>query len=205
MAFVPAANTVMAELRYLMNGEQAENTLYFDRTPGTISAGNLPTVGSLLAGWWDAAYAPFISNQVELNEIYLTDLTSATGPTFTFAPTVPLLGQDASPPMPKNVSLAVSFRTAGRGRSARGRNYIYGLTEADITNDEVSTTTANGLQAGYNTLIGALASEGYTWVVVSRYLNGNQRAAALKQPVTSVVVVDNVVDSQRRRLPGRGR
>lgn len=205
MPFVPAANTVMAELRYLMNGEQAENTLYFDRTPGTVSAGILPTVGGLLANWWSTAYAPLVSTQVELNEIYLTDLTTATSPTYTFAPTVAIVGGDASPPLPKNVSLAVSFRTAGRGRSARGRNYVYGLTEADVTGDTVSSTTEGSFQTAYNALITALSSEGFTWVVVSRYSNGVARTTALKQPVTSVVVVDPTVDSMRRRLPGRGR
>lgn len=205
MAFVPAANTVMCELRYLMGGVQAENTLYYRRTSGTVTPGVLQSIGSALVGWWAAGIAPLVSNQLELNEVYMTDLTTATSITGTFAPTVPVFGSDTADPLPNNVSLAVSFRTAGRGRSSRGRNYIFGLTDSDASGSRINGPVVNSIQTAYASLIPLLVDEAFEWVVVSRFTNGNPRSQALVQPITGVVVVDDVVDSQRRRLPGRGR
>jgi hypothetical protein len=41
-------------------------------------------------------------------------------------------------------------------------------------------------------------------VVVSRYSNGQPRAVGVATPVTSALLVDTRVDTQRRRLVGIG-
>jgi hypothetical protein len=141
---------------------------------------------------------------VTLNEVYTTDLTTQTGPTDTLAYVTPIPGERAHESLPNNVALTVSFRTAARGRSARGRNYIAGLSDDQVLHNTVDASVASGLAAAYNDIPARLEGLGYGWVVVSKKSGGVPRVAGLARPVTTAIVVDRTVDSQRRRLPGRG-
>jgi hypothetical protein len=141
-----------------------------------------------------------------MREVYLTDLSSQTAPTVTVVPGTNVLGSGTADPLPNNVALCVSFRTEGRGRSARGRNYISGHAETSLSGNTFNATVSNGIRDAYEELLDATTYTGsWTWVVLSRFEDGVARAAGLVQPVTAVVLTDTTVDSQRRRLPGRGR
>ena len=202
MPFVPTANTVMAELRFLLDGQRVENTLFFQGS-STIDAPELVALGDALVDWFETNVQPLQADAVLFREIYLTDLTSETALTHTRVVIPNTVGGVASPPLPNNVTLTVSFRSAGRGRFSRGRNYFIGLTEAQVGNNAVSLTLTDDLAAAYNALPAALPA-GFVWVVCSRYTAAGPRPAGFNSPVVAALVVDNVVDSQRRRLPGRG-
>jgi hypothetical protein len=136
----------------------------------------------------------------------LTDLSTQTSPTVTVTTGLPITGTNTSDPLPNHVALCVSFRTNGRGRSARGRNYVSGFGEDAASGNTFSGTIANPIAQGYAALINsATYTLDWEWVVYSRYENGDPRTEALIAPVDNVVLTDLVVDSQRRRLPGRGR
>jgi hypothetical protein len=203
MAFVPVTNVAMAEMRMIWDGQRVENTLYF-LGGGAWNTTQLGTLAFDLRGWWDTSIAPEISNTVQLSEVYITDLTTATSPTMQ-APGGPAFeGGLAQPSLPNSVSLAVSFRTAGRGRSSRGRNFAIGLTEVQVSGNEVVGTAVDALIDAYEVLLGLPLPNTAQWVVVSRFTNGAPRTLGVAAPVTDVVIVDPVVDTQRRRLPGRG-
>lgn len=195
----------MVELRYTYLEEQCENTLYFRPVAGSPDD-NLIALGNAVLLWWNASIRPYLSNQLTLREIYLTRLDSATAEAYLFVPPTPLpVGGDTAAAMPGNVSLAVSFRTANRGRSYRGRNFIVGLVEPAVTGNAVSSDFASGMQTGYGALLTGAIADDWDWVVVSRFTAGAPRATGIATPITSVSVVDPYVDSQRRRLRGRGR
>jgi hypothetical protein len=205
MPFVAAPNTIMAEMRMLIGVNRLENVLYFQGSAG-VNTTLMTTLGNNLANWWDASLTPQLSTQLQLVEVYLTDLTTQTSPTVSIPKAPPLTGNNAADLLPNNVALCVSFRTNGRGKSARGRNYVPGLVETEVSGSIVASTTTTPVVAAYNALKGAgTFTAGLEWVVVSRFHDNAPRTVALVQPITSVVLVDSVVDSQRRRLPGRGR
>jgi hypothetical protein len=206
MVYVPAQNVAQANLRYTWDGQQIENTLYFELDGSTWATNTLEVLGADLASWWINNLASNLSSNLTLREVYCVDLTSQTGPTGTYVPNPLPSGGDTTSSVPNNVSFAVSFRTAGRGRSSRGRNYVPGLTEQNLTDNELTTSMAVFLTDAYDALLsqGTFTSP-VTWVIVSRYANKQPRTQALVQPVTAVLATDNVVDSQRKRLPKRGR
>jgi len=205
MAFVPVPGVIMVELRYTYLEEQCENTLYFRLQP-SVADTSLLALGNAVLLWWNAEVRPYLSNQLTLREIYLTDLTTATSEAYTLVPPTPLpVGGDTAAALPGNVSLAVSFRTGARGRSYRGRNYIVGLVEPAVTGNAVSNDFANGMQDAYSELLASPFADDYEWVVASRFTANAPRTTGIATPVTSVTVVDPYVDSQRRRLRGRGR
>jgi len=202
MAFIPVPGCLQAELRYTLFGQRIENVLYFE-----ASRPDQPAMAALalaLQAWWVDEIAPFVSVQLVLNEIYITDLTTDSGQTYSGIIAGGSGGEISDNALPGNVALCVSFRTANRGRSYRGRNYVPGLAETSVAGNTVEPTVVNGLQSGYGALISAAAGAGYPWVVASRYSGGDPRPAGILTRVTGARVVDPYVDSQRRRLTGRG-
>lgn len=210
MPFVPVLNTALVEVRVLANGQKCENTLWFERATAYDEA-VLTGLAEAVADWWVTECAPTISSGVQLVEVVATDQTTATGLQVSFAPVSPTFGGSTANIMPNNVTMAVSFRTALRGRSFRGRNYVVGFTEDQVAGNSFVATLDATWQANYAALIAVADGAGTAWVVASRFSGVDPvtgapipRAAGVTTPITNVVVVDSFVDSARRRLTGRG-
>lgn len=212
MPFVPAANVAMVELRMIFAGQKVENTLYFENL-STWSPTSLTALATALEGWWRDNYAPLTSDTVRLNEIAATDLTTATSSAIILPALSDSVGEQITGALPNNVSLCVSFRTALRGRSFRGRNYFVGLNIGQYDGNSVLVTTVGAIQDAYSLLLpsGGVVPSGVNWVVLSRFsgMSGTPpeptpRPAGVTEPVTAVQIVDPTIDSMRRRLPGRG-
>lgn len=206
MAFIPVPLTAQCNIRGTYIGEQVENTLYV-RSNTAWSAVTLQILADQLLAWYDTSVLPLLSASYTLREVYAVDLASVTGPTATSTPIGVRVGGTSGDGMPGSVALCVSFRTGARGRSFRGRNYVPGVVEANVSNNVISATWSESVVLAYQQLLipDEYLPVSQEWVVVSRYANNQPRAQGIATPVTQVLVVDNFVDSQRRRLPGRGR
>jgi len=202
MAFIPAPNVAQISLRYTRDFQQLENTLYFLRDAPVDLAG-LEALGLAVQGWWITTHRAQVSNSVSYREIFARDLTVQSGLERQFITDPPLSGAVSGDAVPSNVSLAVSFRTGFAGRSFRGRNYIPPINEGQITANRVLPAVQANWVTIYEELLTTAPSD-WTWVVLSRYANNAPRPEAVATPVIGVQVVDDIVDSQRRRLPGRG-
>jgi len=136
--------------------------------------------------------------------IRATDWSSSTGGTYFNGALATPDGLLSSAVEPNNVAVVASLRTAKRGRSYRGRNYIGGLNEGNIgIGDIIGNGTILAIAQAYADFHTALNSAGFTHVVASFFNNGAARVTGQGNAVTSVFV-DPYSDSQRRRLAGRG-
>jgi hypothetical protein len=196
--------TIEVDLHQRLDGQRLENSLYFHKTGGWVAA-DVPVVYNALLLWWNANLSASQSNQLTLAEISIVSLESDTAFSFDIATPVPNpAGDVTSGSVPNNVALCVSIRTDLRGRSYRGRNYVPGLPVNQVTQNTVSAPTVAAIQTSYNDLIAVASGFGAQWVVVSRYTGNAPRVTGVHRAVTSALIVDATVDSQRRRLPGRG-
>lgn len=203
MPFQPVPDTVVAKLRYTWAFQRCENTLFFRLPTGW----DLTTMDALAAGLfniWEDHWRAQQSVSVELREILVTQLEGEVDLTTTYTPAAPIGGTNTSPSLPNSVSLCVSFRTGFTGRSARGRNYFIGLCEDQVTANSVNDATQTAILNGYNAVLDLANDFPCQWVVVQRYANNVQLPAGVTRAITDILIVDDVVDSQRRRLPGRG-
>lgn len=203
MAFIPVENCAMVEIRCSLFTQQVENSLYFQHD-GAILAADRAALAEAVENWYCDSILPYIVNDVGYREVYLTDLTSAVSPTFTQNARAGELGVVAEDPPPNNVSFTIKFNTEFRGRSSRGRNYIFGIPQSVIGINEVSSAWAEDIVDAYELLMSPAFSSGFTWVVCSRYTNNAPRVEGLTLPITAVGYTDLILDSQRNRLPGRG-
>lgn len=198
--FVPGPNVLQCEVRGDAQTIPVENVLYFQHATG-ITPVNAQSLVNALAVYFDANMGATLPTAVDLNEVYGTDLTTQVSPTYTSTPGLMANGTQAGDPLPRNNTLSISFRTAGRGKSSRGRNYWLGFVESQVTQSQVNSGVVTAIISAYNGLIGTGALDaGWTWGVFSRKANGAWRTTGLFQPITAAVVADALVDSQRGRL-----
>jgi hypothetical protein len=154
---------------------------------------------------WKTYMLPVLSDEYILRETYAVSLDSDTAPAAT-ATTVPAVtgGNNTGGPLPGSVSLCLSLRTEGRGRSSRGRQYISGFRDIAIDGNRFTDAKADAVVAAFSDYATQSFGGQAVLVVVSRVQDKVQRAQALVQQVTAIIVTDTFVDSQRRRLTGRG-
>lgn len=210
MPFVPVPNTLAVDVLFLLDGQRMENTLYFEKADGWT--------GAQIADWLDqlrvliaSDLMPFLATAIQFLELVgrLLDTATSIGLSVPITPTV--TGGVSEEPMPNNVAYTISFKTGLSGRSFRGRNYIGGLPNTAITGNNIEAGTRTGLLDYYTTLQALADSNGTPWVVVSRFSGVDPvtgapipRVTGVTTPILTVSTFDMTVDSQRRRLPGRG-
>lgn len=209
MPFVPTANVVQAELRFTYDLQKCENVLDFlmDDAP---TPEVMLELGDILATWWKETASARVVSGVQLREVYLTDQSSATGPAVTSTEGLPWPGAINLEGAPSNVAACISFRTAARGRSFRGRNYLLGISNEDINTNTLTPTYLDAWVGYYEAMATAALGVGATHVVVSRFsgieiVDGKRkpipREAGIATPVITYTFSDSTVDSQRARLP----
>lgn len=210
MPFVPVENTALVEMRYTYQGEPVENTLYF-LSEIAFDVAALNALGLACRDWWTTFLFPLQSVHVSLREVFVTDLTSDISPAVSITAGLPSAGSIAGEAMSNNVAPCISFKTANRGRSFRGRNYLVGINIDQVSGNAIVGTYATAMTSAYEELFSIAGALDLTWVVVSRFsgftiVDGKKvptpRAAGLATPIVSVLFTDLTVDSQRRRLPG---
>lgn len=207
MDYIPVPDVAQAEIVALMAGQRTQWVCHYRRTAligydvaalSDLAAGIVTAInGSSVKGLFPSTWS--------LIEVRAIDLSSQFGPAISASAGLPIVGTRAGAQLPNNCALVITKRTAARGRSFRGRLYFGPLIEADVIDNTVGSTVVSSvignLGAVLLTVVGAV--ENHKLQVVSRYTGGNARVTGISTPVTGWTS-DGVVDSQRRRLPGRG-
>lgn len=205
MPFVPAAAVAEVELRCTLAGQRVENTLYWRLTAGgTPTPVQVETLTEDLYAWFIANYLPQSSASLTLRSLYGRDLTTASGAVHERVSAPGEVGGVGGNAASNNVSLCLSFKTGLAGRSNRGRNYMMGIPASSVAGNLISGPYMTAMLDAYNELIDPAFSPGWKWGVLSRFSGGAPRAAGVFTLINSVGFYDDVVDSMRRRLPGRG-
>jgi len=163
------------------------------------------SVGSAVkTGFASSGLNAQLATTISLGNVGLRDIGSANQPEYLdTGAAVP--GTAAGDPLPPQIALCVTLRTALAGRSFRGRSYIPGFTEA--ANGTTGTASAAASTAAINFVNAcatSLASSGLALAVVSRPApSATPPRAGFVNNVTAVLTRDLIWDTQRRRArPG---
>lgn len=205
MARITTPDTVEVEMRFLLDGQQVENVFHVTRVANWDEAAMI-VLASTFKDWWNVNLKPQVPTTLSLRSIRVTDLESLSGPSIEYTTGLPLAGTSAGLALPNGVSMVVRWLTALRGRSFRGRTYHLQLTEGGVDGNTINsgqvTTYTNNYQA-LLTLINT-AIPAMSLCVLSEVSGGLPRANGICTVITGLSI-DSTVDSQRRRIPGRGR
>lgn len=201
--FVPIPNCVSVQMVHLVQGQICEN-VYHVAVGAPPTSTSMNAIAAAFKTWWLAHLQAMEPTQVSVDNIIVTDLSSQLGGTVDYVTGLPISGTNATPTAPMNVTVAIKWLTGNRGRSYRGRSFHIQLRTDQYTGSVLNGTNAADLTTNYNALITAITAGGWMLAVASRIQNKVPRITGLATFITGLAV-DPVIDSQRRRLPGRGR
>jgi hypothetical protein len=101
---------------------------------------------------------------------------------------------------PLNVAVCVTMRTAGRGRSSRGRKYITGFSEGHLVSGEWTSQAGVNARAYVDEILAAIQSVGWLPVIRSIQQDGVHLTTAVTRAIVSTTVRSTKVATQRRRV-----
>jgi len=203
MAFQAVPNTVQVDVVFLLFGQRVEN-VYHVNYPSGVDAATLVDTRDTFIEWLTGAWLPSMANDLQLIEIDVTNLSFSGGSMLAWSPPTTMMGGAASGSEPGNVSFCVSARTGASGRSFRGRKYVAGVPTSVRTGNTASSDWVATLTTALNALITLLGDVNGLLVVVSRISEGVERLEGIVTEIISWTASDLFLDSQRRRLTGRG-
>lgn len=202
--FVPTNDCARVAVEGVWNGQQVAQTFWFTSATSPITQAMLIALATHVCNNWNASMLTAQSTGYALQRVTATRQNSSNDIQGVFTPSSPIPGTGGSPSVPLNCCWVFTYRTALRGRNYRGRGYQPGLINSILTNPgEGNLATLVGLAGNYVNWFITSGLAGWTWQVVSHWLNKSPRALGVYTPVTSVGV-NAQLDSQRRRLIGRG-
>lgn len=202
MPSLPPVNGVArCELLYSWDGQTVENVWFVSGADN--SAQTLQDIADQMMDNWRTLIMPVVSEFVVLDRAEVTYLGQEFGNSIIRAAPVDSNGQETSLPLPNNVSICVKLLTDLGGRAHRGRKYHIGLCENQVTFSHLVEPFRTQLETAYQGWIDQMSSSVYSIVIVSYYLQGFLRQTPLVTAVNTCTI-DATIDSQRRRLPGRG-
>lgn len=202
--FIPVANTMKVQLIYSLFAQNIEN-VFNVISGGGLAVADLDRVEAVFASWWTATGRLQVSSSCSLVRIVADALGGVAGVHKEYTTGWTQAGSLGGTNVPGSVTTSVKLATGLRGRSFRGRIYWPGLVHGDISSGLLSTARRDGIAAAVNTLRTSLTADGSNdqLAVVSYCTGGIWRGAGVATPVTSASA-HLLVDSQRRRLIGRG-
>lgn len=192
------------KMEFTQDGQYLYNTHHFYDDAGW-DEGRLNNLGLAVKNWWDSELKAHVVNAVKLTAITVRDLTAVPALEIAVTTGLPLTGGNVDEGVPNNVTTAVKKATGLAGRAFRGRTYHVGTANGQVNSNTVTAFHVGVLTAAYN----ALRNPGSglfvpQMCVLSEVVGGAWRGTGIATIVTGIAV-DATVDSQRRRLPGRGR
>jgi hypothetical protein len=186
---------------------KCENTLYVEDPTDAIFS-DYVGFAAQVQGAANTHLLPVLTDDVLLSGVIIEDQRSIPYAGLVF-PQTPAAGAVAtgSTAMPNQNALAVKKSTGVPGRSGRGRWFWPVWASVSLSNQNtVAAASANAWTAALAAMQAAIEGGTYPCQVgiVSKQTGGAARASGVFYQITSWSVSDLTIDSQRRRLPGRG-
>lgn len=202
----PAPGVAQVAFNYLQDGQEVKNIINF-RADAIIETATIQQLAADVEGWWRTHLRPLQTTALSLRSLTIRDLGILGGPAILHNIASPQAGSASGTAMPNSVTCVVSMRTPFAGKSFRGRIYHLGLITSNVTANTVGSAHLALITAAYAQLLAFAVGPGETPFkpgVLSYWANGALRAAPVFTEAT-LFTSDGIIDSQRRRLPGRGR
>jgi hypothetical protein len=202
--WIPALNAARLVMRYSVFGQNVENVHTFQRD-GNWDYSALFALATEALASWHTNIKPLLPAVATLVDVVATDLENEDGVQATVAASAPGTSASAAFNTLGN-TFAIKFATGLTGRSHRGRMYWPVLIDS-VVNDGALTNAAAAL--AYVDAIGDFMADinsatDASHCIVSYQNDCEWRDVAEVNNVNAYTYTDLFLDSQRRRLLGRG-
>jgi hypothetical protein len=203
MPFVPVPNGAEVSLHGKLSGQDAVTTFNVTK-PGSWDASNLDTLTAAVDTFWNATLKALMSTSYQYLFTRARDMRTVIGFQSENGDHAGF-GTETGVALPNNSTIAIARKSGMTGRSSNGRIFWPGMTQDMLVDDNhVNDTWSAAATGALNTLSDLFDSLSWTEVIVQRSAAGVPLAEAVVWTVAEYIMVDKVLDSMRRRLPGRG-
>lgn len=199
MAFIPLPNGVKIEIKQRKNGAPVVNVIWGIMTI-EIDSVAIADVAAAVVAWWNANVKSLMTSSLTLEEVVVTQWSVEAGLQHTEIVSPPSAGTGGTDDTPSNVAAVVTFYTGYSGRSNRGRAYMGGLNVTSTTGNTLGTTYVVGMLSAWAALKTALFAVDCIHSVASFQTDNAPRLVGVAKTITEYGM-NNVVDTQRRRIP----
>lgn len=205
MAFQPVLDCAQAIIRAESSGQECLTILNFYNPAGSSGEIALNNLAIQIGTAWIDHALPLFTPDYVATKVETQALNTEVDVTSQYVLPSGAGTRPFEEPMSNNNTIAIQHKTGLSGPWARGRTFWPQLGKSDVNNNEVSILRIAAILSVFNEIKADCAAVGWQHVVVSRWYNKAKRPAGVFFPVLTYAVGDFVVDSQRRRLPKRGR
>jgi len=167
-----------------------------NNTPWTLT--QMAQLATDTQNWINTSLKGMVPPQYSFNQISVRQYDPVTPQAYDLSISPPIVGTRGAVAEAGNVTVTMSLRTGLAGRKFRGRMYTPGIDESDVnTNDTIKSGLVAGLAAATQAFLTYLFTGTRAPVIFHKSSN----------TFTQIIgyAIENILDSQRRRLPGRGR
>jgi hypothetical protein len=176
---------------------QVLNTFHVSNTAGW-NLSSMATLANDVVSWISTSYKTLVSTPITWYLVSVRLYNPSNPLAYDQSISPPIAATQAGPAEAGNVTATLSLRTGLAGRKYRGRLYVAAISENHVAQNDLLTSS-------YVILAGTVTQALLT------AMNVGTRAIAIFHKLTNTYTnvngyaIENIVDSQRRRLPGRGR
>lgn len=200
MAFLPIPFGLRIVVRgHAVEGQLLIHTFHAKAPTATPSAADCAAVNAIVTAWISANYRQMWNTGVMCDDVTTTAINASPAPQAQAVSGI--LGNRVGLMNTSNITMSVKSQTGNSGRTNRGHQFAWPAVGLDLLtpgNNRFTNTYRVALVAVFNLLVASMNTGGYPLAVLSK------TDQALKL-ITNYVAVDDYIDSQRRRLLGRGR
>lgn len=202
MAHQDVTRTVKIEIDFFMQNNNAQNTLHAKAT-GPIALSDLDDLAGVIEGWLTTDWAPIAAAEWAAQNVTLTDLNSLAGPRKSYPISSPIVGGLTADPIPAGSTLAVQGNVGRRGKGIQGRVFWIGLANSQVDGNTVTSDQVTAIVDALNnlnSLVTAMAA--FDGLCVPHLVVGGSRPnPATSDLIVTFLVTNNLIDSQKDRLP----
>lgn len=192
-------------LAYGVSADQEIITTFGFHSESGLSSENMQQLADVVDEFWGLTMLPLLGNNYCYVRTVTRSLEDADGITQEASGSAGCGGGEGTG-LHNNVTFSLKRSGDIMGRSARGRIYLPGLQEEFLTDaNHVNADNADAWVAALNAFIlSSAADTDFTHVTWSKFSDNAPRETGFPFTILRYSYVDLVLDSQRRRLPGRG-
>lgn len=196
MAFVPTTDGARVWCKLAWGDVEFGNVLWFSQTDfdydDMLNLANtcLTQYKSVLTGSYhdEITIGPFLCYDMRTIGGIVVPSNVATG-----------AGTNASDPLPLGDCVVVTHRTLNRGRAYRGRSYLSGFVEGDLSDGKFTAALGAGIATMFADIRMAALTWGWTFGVRSGQLEGVPRNPAVITPIVLSEVRNLIPGTQKAR------
>lgn len=207
MAFQAVPDTVEVAIVGTLAGELCINKLYVHADAG-VTSDLCDDVALFTDDWVAATWLDFVGSKYTFTRVVARDLTTEASFESVSNVNTGATGAGGSDTAPNNRTFAVHRKTPFSGKKQKSRIYVPSIPNAATTDaNHISGASADefvdallvwdGIVESY---VGTDLQHGYA----IRVRNGAPLSPGVFEPTTGWSYTDLILDSMRRRLPGRG-